>query len=48
MIEYEFEEYNSFENSDSRLSLLDGLIRLLEIRIDELERRISLLEEGAR
>ena len=48
MSEYETEDYKFAEYSDSRFSLLDGLIRLLEIRVEELERRISLLEEGAR
>ena len=43
---YEEEIYpdKDFEPSDSRLSLLDGLIRLLEIRLEEAERRISILE----
>ena len=46
MSEYELEDYKFVEYSDLRL--LDGLIRLLEIRLEELERRISLIEERSR
>ena len=48
MYEEEIYQDKDFESSDSRISLLDGLIRLLEVRLEEFERRISLLEEGAR
>jgi hypothetical protein len=46
MSEYELEDYKFAEYSDLRL--LDGLIHLLEIRLEELERRISLIEERSR
>ena len=46
MSEYETEDYKFAEYSDSRLSQLDGLIGLLEIRVEELERKISLIEEA--
>ena len=46
MSEYELEDYKFVEYSDLRL--LDGLIHLLEIRLEELERRISLIEERSR
>ena len=42
MNEYETEDYKFAESSDLRV--LDELIRLLEIRLEEAERRISLLE----
>ena len=46
MIEYETEEYKISEVSEHRLRLLDELIRLLEIRLEEAERRISLIEHS--
>lgn len=44
MYEEEIYQDKDFEPSDSRFNLLDGLIRLLEVRLEELERRLSLLE----
>ena len=48
MNEYEIEDYKFAEYSDHRFNLLDGLIRLLETRVEELERKISLIEEVSR
>jgi hypothetical protein len=48
MYEEEIEDYKFAESSDPRLDLLDGLIRLLEVRVEELERRISLIGEASR
>ena len=44
MNECENLEYSFCESRDPRFNLLDELIRLLEIRLEEAERRISLLE----
>ena len=48
MNEYELEDYKFAESSETRFDLLDGLIRLLEIRVEELERKISLIGEASR